>query len=507
MSAKRDDLFLLIQSMSKTEKRYFKMESKKAGDKTSNHVKLFDAINNLDEYNEDVLKKKLKKEKFIAHLSAEKRYLYNALLKSIRNFRGDQFIFTQIKTMVIDANYLLERTLYDQAEKILDKAERLAIKIDDTVSLLEINLKKQEVLRAQKRKRYESELFSLMDKKDEVLDLLLTKLKLRDILNQVGTITSNKMYNNNKIVIDLVNKNTSILNASRQTNSFCSILWGLLIKSELYKNIGDFEKLYEIRSEIIEHWNQHPEIKEEFFYLYLFDINNIIGSYFNLKKREKGFEVLKNLENEKPKNYFNQAFLFKRVAIKKLLYLMTEGDFDIALQLVPGIEAGLKKYTLNKGSEITLKLNIATLYFCLHDFESCLIWANKITDGPKYFQRIDIQRHIRLMVVVAKIELGVDYNDIDNFCRATHRFFVKSGLKEKSDPTHIMLDYLWKFHDSPISGQKDILRDFKLVIENIQTNPLKKSTLGLEEFHFWIRSKLEKKPMSLLIKESNGSSN
>ena len=143
MNSGKADLFHLIRSMSKSEKRYSKMESKKAGDKTSNHIKLFDAINKMEEYDEDILKRKLKKETFVKHLSAEKRYLYQAILKSIRNFRGDQSIFAQIKSLVIDANYLQERSLYSQAKNMLNKAEKLAKKIDDTISLLEINFKKQ----------------------------------------------------------------------------------------------------------------------------------------------------------------------------------------------------------------------------------------------------------------------------------------------------------------------------------------------------------------------------
>ena len=142
MNTRKDDLFQLIRSMSKSEKRYFKMESKKAGNKTSNHIKLFDTINNLEDYDEEVLKKKLKKEKFVEHLSAEKRYLYQAVLKSIRNFNSDKSIFTQLKNMVMDANQLLGRGLYTQAEKMLDKAHKMAEKMDDSVSLLEINLKK-----------------------------------------------------------------------------------------------------------------------------------------------------------------------------------------------------------------------------------------------------------------------------------------------------------------------------------------------------------------------------
>mgnify|MGYP000291865209 CR=1 FL=1 len=41
----KDELHQLIQSMSRTEKRYFKVQAKKSGDEKSNYVRLFNAIN------------------------------------------------------------------------------------------------------------------------------------------------------------------------------------------------------------------------------------------------------------------------------------------------------------------------------------------------------------------------------------------------------------------------------------------------------------------------------
>jgi len=503
MSTGREDLFRLIQSMSKSEKRYFKMESKKAGAKTSNHIKLFDAINNLEEYDEDVLKKKLKKEKFIEHLSAEKRYLYQAVLRSIRNFRGDQSIFAQIKTLVLDANNLLERGLYIQAEKMLEKAEKLASKIDDTVSLLEINLKKQELSRAHKKNDHQQELEALMKDKDEIVELLLTKLKLRDVLNQVAVVyqAEQDVSHFNKIK-GIIEENVDWIEHTQKIDSFFGIYCNTMIRSFIYNLNGESEKLFKIRSSLISLWNQYPEIKEEFYYQFLVDLNSFIGNYIKLNQNEKAFELLQELENEKPKSFHAQVYIFKNVAIKKLLYLMNKGAFEEALLLIPNIEKGIKKYNLNISSKLALLLNTAILYYCIESYKDCIIWVNKIIKSYKSNHRLDVQRIARLLEIVAQIEIENDYETIDNLFRSTQRFFKNTGIKEKNQSEFILLDHLWKYHNSPKFKQKEVLINFKASIDKMKNHKTEKSTPGSDELYYWVRSKLEKKPIAQLIKES-----
>ncbi len=500
MSAGKDDLFRLIQSMSKSEKRYFKMESKKAGDKTSNHIKFFDAINDLEEYDEGVLKKKLRKEKFIAHLSAEKRYLYKAVLRSIRNFRGDQSVFAQIKTLVIDANYLSERSLNDQAKKILDKAGKLAAKIDDTVSLLEINLKKQQLSIADKIKEHQQNIEFLMKEKNEIIHLLMIKLELRDIYNKIGAANTE---NNHAQILDLIQGRENILDQAQNTNSFYATLWHHAIMANYYKSLGELEKLSEMRTNIVELWNQYPDIKKESFHTYLLDLANISASYFKQNQIETAFKYLQLLENEKPVNAFDRVLVFEKVTIKKLIYFMSKGNFDEAQSLVPGIESTLEKISASKSTIITIKINIAILYFCVENFHVCLTWVNKIINTPKSKIRIDIQGLSRLLAIVAQIEIGESYETIDNFCRSTQRFFQKNNLKNNNQESLILLDYFWKYYISSQKQKTEILDQFKLTIEEFRSHPTKKLTLGLEEFHYWIRSKLEKKSIARLIKESN----
>jgi hypothetical protein len=221
-----------------------------------------------------------------------------------------------------------------------------------------------------------------------------------------------------------------------------------------------------------------------------------------LNQVDKAFEYLHILENEKPKNTFDRIVIFEKVAIKKLIHFMSSGDFDKAEMLIPEIEAGLEKYPISKSSSTTLKSNIATLFFCKEGFNLCLVWANKVIKDSKPGIRIDIQRKARLLVIFSYIELGEDFDKFENFCRATQRYFIKQGLKANIDVELILLGYLWKYYNSPENLQKDIVSQLKLAIEGFQIHLTKRLTPGLEEFHFWARSKLEKKPIAFLVKEN-----
>ena len=58
MKTPSKNLFNLIKTLTKSEKRYFKIEaSKHGGDKKNHYVKLFDAIEAMNEYDEEALKK------------------------------------------------------------------------------------------------------------------------------------------------------------------------------------------------------------------------------------------------------------------------------------------------------------------------------------------------------------------------------------------------------------------------------------------------------------------
>ena len=78
----------------------------------------------MDEYDEIKLKKK-----FAKTLHADKSYLYEAILRSMRDYRSASSRAARIKEMILDYKYLYERGLYRQSDERLQEAKELATEL------------------------------------------------------------------------------------------------------------------------------------------------------------------------------------------------------------------------------------------------------------------------------------------------------------------------------------------------------------------------------------------
>src|SRR6185369_14936361 len=59
------------------------------------------------------------------------------------------------------------------------------------------------------------------------------------------------------------------------------------------------------------------------------------------------------------------------------LYIQT-GEFEKALQIIPVIENGMKKFTINKVRESFFNFNISIVYFATGNYSMALKWINKL---------------------------------------------------------------------------------------------------------------------------------
>ena len=109
-----DSLFQLIKSLTKAEKRYFKIHVNKliAGEDTK-FLKLFDLIDKQKNYDESKI---LEKEKTIKsqQLSNLKAHLYKQILQNLRNLNSDEDIDLRIRELIDHSTILYNKCLYDQ---------------------------------------------------------------------------------------------------------------------------------------------------------------------------------------------------------------------------------------------------------------------------------------------------------------------------------------------------------------------------------------------------------
>lgn len=110
----------------KAEKRNFKLSIKRhSGGEDLKMVQLFDALDKMEEYDEEQL---LKKNKAItkAQLSNLKAHLYRQVLSSLRLIKNENNIDIQLHEQMDFARILFNRGLYLQSLKILDCMKELA---------------------------------------------------------------------------------------------------------------------------------------------------------------------------------------------------------------------------------------------------------------------------------------------------------------------------------------------------------------------------------------------
>ena len=138
-----DDLLDLIRSLSKSEKRYFKLYASTHKNE-SRAVRLFDALEKKGRYdvkgNDPVFKKQT--------LPVIKNHLYKLILKSMYAYHAQASVEIKLRESIAYADFLSQKGLLSQSGKIINKAKLLAEKYDYRLALMEL-IEKSAILNSQ----------------------------------------------------------------------------------------------------------------------------------------------------------------------------------------------------------------------------------------------------------------------------------------------------------------------------------------------------------------------
>ena len=129
-NAQKDTLFILIKSLSKSEKRQFKLYVGRLGTNAdAKFLALFNLLDKMNKYDEAIILESgiVKK----SQLSNLKAHLYKQILVSLRLNPVNQNIRIQIREQLDFATILYQKGLYKQSLKILDKAKNMAIEHEE----------------------------------------------------------------------------------------------------------------------------------------------------------------------------------------------------------------------------------------------------------------------------------------------------------------------------------------------------------------------------------------
>src|SRR5688572_27419266 len=205
-----DSLFRLIRSMSKSEKRHFKLYAGRHSVEENNYLKLFDAIDKQQTYNEALILKKFSRESFINRFPITKKRLYETVLRSLDAFHSQSSIDAQLKRELHFAEILYKKSLYNQCAKILAAARHTALKYEKYSTLAEIMTWNKKLIDKDNYVGQDPESIEAMLREDVMIadrmkdfnEYWNIKSRLFLLLNKQGKVRNFKELNNFKKIID-----------------------------------------------------------------------------------------------------------------------------------------------------------------------------------------------------------------------------------------------------------------------------------------------------------------
>ncbi|MEL4309074.1 hypothetical protein [Joostella sp. CR20] len=505
-SQQKDTLFILVKSLSKSEKRQFKLYVNRLGvNADAKFLALFNLLDKMNDYKEaEILKSGIVKKQQLSNLKA---HLYKQILVSLRLNPVNQNIRLQIREQLDFATILYHKGLYKQSLKILDKAKSLAIENQEKVVAYEI-VELEKVIETQYITRSISgraDELAIQAKELSMQNVLTSKLsnlslQLYGIMLKFGYVKSDEEY---QWVTEYYKSHLPKFKVSEL--DFREKLW--LYKAQLWYSFltQDFLSCYKYSLRWVELFYEN----EQMIYLnpvfFLKGNNYFLESMFYVKNRRGFRETLQKLESivndEKfPKNDNLEVlfFLYKYSNMINLHFL--EGTFEEGLHLEKEINDGIKLHRekIDEHHIMILYYKIACLYFGVGDNKKCISYLKKIIDNKNLTMREDLMCFARVLSLVAHYEAGMDYH-LEVQLKSTYKFLLK--MNDLHEVQKEMIKFLRNLGEIFPHQLKDEFKKLHTTLKQYENHPYEKRAFLYLDIISWLESNIENRPVGDIIKE------
>jgi hypothetical protein len=502
-----NELFDLIKTLSKSEKRFFKLNSSlQSGEK--NYLKLFDFIEKQKSYNEEALKKFFKGEKFIKHLPSEKNHLYKLILKSLRNYYADQSIKSQLKQEIKNVEVLYQKALYKECAKFVKRAKKIATDYEKFYYLFEvINWEKKLMEEEFEAGYFRQNLDQLIQEETDVIEKLRNLAEYHILYSKINYVFRSGGFTRNederKIVSEIANnhlikgKNTAI---STRATSICYYTKGLCAAS-----IRDYEDALINFRKAKAVLDKNPKIKEDLPNRYIYTLNFMMQCYTDTNQFDEAqklindIKALQNLPNYKSLDA--EVKIFSSANIGQITLYNRKGEFTKTIEVFNQIEEQIDNYAakLNKEKLLLFNYNKAYAFFGVEDYKNALRLINDILNDNEKQLRQDVYSFARIFNLIIHYELG-NYNFIEYDSKSTSRYLNK--LDKDYEIENVFMKYIKKVAKEEFAPDKKIIfnKFYKQVSELLKDQ---QEQVILEYFNVkaWVYSKLKRISFSEAINE------
>lgn len=500
--AKADMLNRLINTLTKAEKRYFRLyTSLQQGSK--DYVHLFDLLEKQSFKNTAAIKEIFLQQHAGSSYEVCSKYLYKILLDCLLHLRLQRDQTAIITTGILKADILFERSLHEEALKQLQKIQGLAGERENELLLL---WAKQQEIRLLNQLNFPDLTEAVLLQKQADINLSLKKLQqhheqtslyeiLRHRLLYQGMARSVRQQE----ALDGLVTQEEILAASatpavRKTH--------LLFQAHYFLITGDYTAALQLFHDLEILFETHAYLFDDTPADHLLVIEGILDSLRAAKRYKELHSFLDKVRRFKSDGAYFEVMVQRLLFIYELGSYIDSGNFPAALILQKQFAVTLQKnmHLLDIGKQAEIYLYQALVHLGNDDINQAHNAIDQVLQQSNLYSSLPIYRTFRLVHLLIQYELG-NYEYIRYETRAFRRH-----LQPDSKRSYLLERTVIKFLSG---GEVPAVTTIRLALwkkvntsfDKIRADKYERQQLKLFDFSSWIEAKLKKKPLGEILKE------
>jgi hypothetical protein len=482
--AKADALFLLIKSLTTSEKALVRQ-----GDKAQpGYLALFDFMNKQVTYEERKAKKKLLQLGHDINFAYAKNYLTRHILRVLREYEdAGQLAVTR---QVLEIELLMRRRVYELAEKMLLKARERAWAEERWHDFLQLSNTEMALLMEAVGDLDQNlaHIDRLNAERAEARAMLLNLGAFEDLYHRYRPVLKRKQNARNEWDISLVEQfaKHSLLSASTQAQSIRARRVFYMCQSMIHAYIGNYDAAHDALRDSIGLYEAHSFLRDDHPDGYLNDLWRLGGHHLYAGKHAEVEQTLVLLKQARERHGLHSADIFEKYTRLLLSYALTTRNYAMVEAELAQINEGLAVFadSIAWSSQSVLQLLLGRLHLELGRHREAKGYLNQILDHPARNQREDMTSLARIMLIFIYWEQG-DADLAESSSRATRKYLQRRDALYQFERRILRFLEQHSFHDSGPELLKALQQLHKDLL-GIFADPLEANILAFFDIMAWL---------------------
>lgn len=499
----QDHVFNLINSMNKSEKRYFKIyASKHVIGESNNYEALFDYLAKQDVYSEQLLRKHFFGQPMLNNFTITLHRLYDHLLKALESYHSSTSVSLELRHQLNYAEILLAKSMYAACDKMCNKIEKAALESNNSAAILEMNSIRKKLKEIKNyEKTDEQELKAIADRDQKALEhlkfttqLWYTKSRILQKLNSSGTASSEDERTHFESLAAQITEPKTV-NFEEQYLYFHA-------KAAAAFALGNHGESLECINLNLSLFETHPQTKRQNLHRYLSLVSNAIYLYqiqMNFEAVEHLLEKLKDLRKITDVNEDLAIKIFNSSYSTELMVNNHMGHFENNLKLVPEILQGLRNYQgkISGVRELYFYYLFVVSYLAQDEAKLANKYIQAILNSENAKNSQEILTASKILQLIALLESN-ENQLLPHALKSTKRHLINQHKFQEFEKQ--LLKFVDKLsHVHTAWDKEEIFADFSELIVKNASNFQKSALFHIFPFQCWSESKYKSKDLSACV--------